>query len=538
MASSKRWWTLIAIAASLLVVALDSTVLTVALPTIAVDLDATNAQLQWFADAYLLVLAALLLPAGLLGDRFGRKRLTLAALAVFGAGSLWCALASSAGELIAARAVLGIGAAALIPMAMSSVIVLFEPSERGKAVSVLGAATMLGLPAGPLVGGVLLQHFWWGSVFLVNLPVIAIALLATAVLMPADAPTAGRGRFDLVGVLLSAIGLVGLTYGLIEGAERGWSDPTVLAALAGGVAVLLAFVLWERHTAAEPVMDLALWRNRAFGWGTASATLVSFAFFGVMFVVPQYLHTVQGADAMATGVWLLPLVGGMIFGLPLALAIGARVPIRIPVSVGFLVMAAGLVLGANTSVGDGFGALALWTALVGAGCGAALIGAQTVALNTLDRTHAGAGSALVQTMRQVGSVFGIAVLGAVLGGVYRGTVDTTGLPPVLADVVTANPAAGIEVAGRLPAPDLADSVRSAFVDGMSATLWICAGVAALSALVAWLMPAVSGTPRPEVPEDPAEVAAAEAQSGDGSPEVSAATGAGDDAARPVVRTAR
>jgi hypothetical protein len=210
---------------------------------------------------------------------------------------------------------------------------------------------------------------------------------------------------------------------------------------------------------------------------------------------------------------LLPMVGGMIAGIPLSLAVGARLPIRIPVSAGFVLMAVGLAIGATTTLDDGVAAMALWTALVGAGFGAALVGSQTVALNTLEPARAGSGSAVVQTMRQVGSVIGIAVLGAALNSVYRTTVDSAGLPAALADGVTANAATGMQIAGQVQSPELAHSVQSAFVDGMNVTLWICVGVAIVSALVAWLMPPVSGTPRPEVPEDPADHAAVGAESG-------------------------
>ena len=233
-AANRRWWALIAMALSLLVIGLDSTVLNVALPTMAIDLHASTSQLQWFADAYLLVMSALLLPAGLLGDKYGRKKLTIGALIVFGAGSIWCAFAGSATSLIDARILLGGGAAVLIPLVMSTVVVLFEPDERPKAIGVIGAATVVGLPAGPLVGGALLNHFWWGSVFLINVPVIAIALIAAIALLPADGPSR-PGRIDVVGVGLSGAGLVGLTYGLIEGPVRGWTSTPVVVALLGGI---------------------------------------------------------------------------------------------------------------------------------------------------------------------------------------------------------------------------------------------------------------------------------------------------------------
>src|SRR4051812_7962503 len=253
---SARWWALGATALSLLVVGLDMTVLNVALPDIAADLGASTSQLQWFADSYLLVLAAVMLPAGMLGDRLGRKGLTVGALVVFAAGSLWCAYAGSPASLIAARSVLGLGAAALIPLAMSAVVVLFEPEERPKAILVLSLSTMVGLPLGPVVGGALLQSFWWGSVFLVNVPVIAAALVAVLVCLPSGGVEQESRGFDGLGVVLAAIGLVAVTYGVIEGPDRGWTDPVTLGCLVGGLLVLAAFLVWERRlTAAIPVFD-------------------------------------------------------------------------------------------------------------------------------------------------------------------------------------------------------------------------------------------------------------------------------------------
>src|SRR6476660_1279729 len=264
VANPRRWWALAATSTTVLVIGLDTTILNVALPDIAVSLHATGAQLQWFADSYLLALGALLLPAGVLGDRYGRKRSTVVGLVLFFLGSLWCALSTSAESLIAARTLLGAGAAVLIPLAMSSVVVLFEAEERTRAIATLGISTMVGLPLGPIVAGVLLQHFWWGSVFVVNLPIIALAL---------------------VGSLLTSVGMLAATYGVIEGPERGWTDPVVVAGLVGGAAAFGAFVWWQRRDrGVEPVVDPVLWRQPAFRWGALTAAVASLAFFGAMFV--------------------------------------------------------------------------------------------------------------------------------------------------------------------------------------------------------------------------------------------------------------
>ncbi len=490
MGMDRRWWAMGATAASLLVVGLDMTILNVALPDIAVDLNASGAQLQWFADAYLLVLSALLLPSGMLGDRFGRKRFTVAGLLVFGAGSLWCAFAATPEALIAARVVLGVGAAVLVPLAMSSVVVLFEPVERPKAIVVLGGATMIGLPLGPIVAGVLLQHYWWGSVFLINVPVIAAALgLVLAFLPESRAGVSHRARrFDGVGVVLSSTGLVGFTYGVIEGPERGWADPLVVGCLAGSVVVLTTFFLWERTLrGAEPVFDSALWRVPAFRWGTLGAAVASLAFFGVMFVVPQYLRGVLGSDALGTGLRSLPMVVTLIAGLRVTMLLLPRFGAKALGTAGFLVAAAGLALGTRVSVDSGYWLTACWTAVTGAGVGAALFASQNEALGCLPTERAASGSALIQTLRQVGSVAGIATLGALLNDTYRNHVATAvaGLPAPVADAAGQNVVSGAIVAEHVGSPELANIVHSAFVQGMSMTLWASVVVALVGAVLVW-----------------------------------------------------
>jgi EmrB/QacA subfamily drug resistance transporter len=449
--SSGRWFALVATALSLLAVGLDMTVLNVALPDIATDLHASTSQLQWFADSYLLVLAAVMLPAGMLGDRLGRKGLTVGALVLFAAGSLWCAYAGSPASLILARCVLGLGAAILIPLAMSAVVVMFEPEERPRAILVMSLSTMVGLPLGPIVGGALLQSFWWGSVFVVNVPVIAVALVAVVRYLPRGGVAQASRGFDGLGVVLASSGLVSLTYGVIEGPDRGWRDPLILATVAGGLVVLAAFLVWERRlTGTVPVFDYAVWAHPAFRWGSITATVASMSLFGVFFTLPQYYRLVLGADAFGTGVRTLPMVGGMLVAMQLANRVGSRVPAGLLASAGSVLVAAGMAFGALTGLGDGFGRAAVWTAVVGLGVGAALFAAQTAALVSLPRERAGIGSALVQTLRQVGSVLGIAVLGAALNAHYSGAGDST----------------------------------AHFVDGMDVALWISAAVAVVAAVIA------------------------------------------------------
>ncbi|WP_410630426.1 DHA2 family efflux MFS transporter permease subunit [Amycolatopsis sp. cmx-4-83] len=480
----RRWWALGALAVSLLTVGLDLTVLNVAVPTLAVDLGATTTQLQWFGNAYTLALAALLLPAGLLGDRFGPKKLLLGALVLFGLASLACAYAGSPGALIAARVVLGVGAAFLIPLSLSLLNTLFPPEERAKALTTWVLATFAGIPLGPLLGGWLLDHFAWGSVFLVNVPLTAVGVAAVVFLVPLT-PGSGRGRVDLAGIALSAAGLVALTYGFVHAGEHGWADPVTYGLIALGVALVAVFCRTQTRVAA-PLTDLALLREPRFVWGAVLATVASFALMGLMFVLPQLFQAVQGADALQTGLRLLPLIGGMLVSAKIAERLVAAVGVRVVVTGGFLVLAVGLAWGSATAPSDGYGGTAGWEVVIGLGTGCTLPPLMSMAMGALTEGRSGAGSALIQVLRQVGGTIGVAVLGTVLNGVYRDGVGVAGLPGPVADVARGSASAAIAVAGKLHLPGLAESARVAFTDGMAVTLWGCAGLGVAGALLAAL----------------------------------------------------
>ncbi len=504
--NNRRWWALGALAVSLLVVGLDLTVLNVAIPTLATDLGASTTQLQWFGNAYTLALASLLLPAGLLGDRFGQKNLLLGGLVLFGAASLACAFASSPGQLIAARAALGVGAALLIPLSMSMLNILFPPEERAKALTVWVTAMFLGIPLGPVLGGWLLDHFAWGSVFLINLPLVLVGLVAVVFLVPRTRGS-GSGGIDVTGIVLSSAGLFALTYGFVEAGERGWGDVMTLALIAAGVALLAVFG-WAQTRTTAPLTDLALLREPKFVWGSVLATVASFALMGLMFVLPQLFQAVQGADALDTGLRLLPLIGGMLVAAKLAERLVEVVGARVTVAAGFVLLAGGLAWGTWTSSGGGYGWTFPWEIVVGLGTGCTLPPLMTLAMGALTEGRAGAGSALIQVLRQIGGTIGVAVLGTVLNTGYRGEVDLAGLPAPVADAARGSASAALAVAEQLRLPELAESARAAFLHGMASTLWTCAAIAGLGGVLALVfLPGRSAKAEQERPQSVHDVVA-------------------------------
>ena len=377
----RRWVALMALGLSLFAVGLDMTVLNTALPTLAHDLHATSTDLQWFADGYNLVLAAAVLPAGLLGDRWGRRRMLTGALVVFGAGSLWCALAATTGQLIAARAVLGLGASVLLPMSLSMITVLFEPAERQRAIAAVSIFQLIGIPLGLIVAGVILQHLSWGWIFAINVPMTLIALIAVRTLMP-ESQGGPTGGVDVPGTAVSSAGLVALTYGLIEGPQQGWTSAVVLGSLTAGAVLLALLPVLERRVT-HPLLDLSLFHAPSFTFGALTATLIAFTMFGTMFALPQLFQAVQGTDALGTGLRSLPLTAGFIAGFQMANRTTRWPGPAVTLVAAFTVIAVGSGLGTLTGAHPGLAFVAGWSAIVGLGIGLGLPTAMTVALGAL-----------------------------------------------------------------------------------------------------------------------------------------------------------
>ncbi|TMR29728.1 DHA2 family efflux MFS transporter permease subunit [Nonomuraea zeae] len=469
-----------------LAVGFDVTILNLALPSMAEDLHADNAQLQWFVTVYTLVLAAGMIPAGMLGDRLGRRKTLLAALVVFGVSSLLAAYAPSSGIFIAARALLGLGAALIMPTMLALIPTMFTAEERPKAIGTLAGASLLAFPIGPILGGWLLNHFWWGSVFLINIPVVVLAFLAVAAWLPESRRERGR-RIDAAGVVLSSAAVTGLTYGLIEIGERGWTDAAVLGPVLGGMAALALFVLWERRAGA-PLVDLSLFANARFTVGIALATLVNFTMFGVLFALPQYFQANLGTDAMGSSLRLLPLIAGMLIGMSAAGRLSRLIGPKLAAGLGFALLAGGLFWGATTGTGSGTALAAGWTAMYGLGLGCVLPTVMDAALGALSPGNAGVGAAVNQSIRTLGGSFGAAVLGSILTSAYRAAVPEQARESVFAGLAAARSAGFAALEG---------TVRSAFVHGLDLVLVTGGGLGLLGLLLAlaWL-PATPERPRP------------------------------------------
>ncbi|MFJ3594126.1 MFS transporter [Streptomyces sp. NPDC090231] len=499
---NRRWWALGALVASTLVLGFDMTILNVALPTMAGDLGATTGQQQWMADAYVVVFAALMLPAGLLGDRFGRRRMLITGLGIFLVGSVIGTFATDVPTVIAARCVMGVGGALVMPLAMAVLPSLFgEPKDRMKAIGIVSAASALGMPLGPILGGWLLDHFWWGSVFVVNVPMVGIGVTACVFLLPETRDPAAP-RVDLVSTVLTATGLGTLIYAVIEAPGRGWGDPLVLAVLAAAVLLIAALVLRERK-ATRPMLDMDLLRQRTFLLSTLAATLVMFVLAGLMFILPGYLQAVLGKDAFGTGVRMLPMMGGLIVASRAGGPVNARFGARATMSAGLVVLAFAALLGSRTTVDSGYGFTALWLSIAGFGFGFAVVPAMDAALGALPPDRAGSGSGLLMTVRQTGSALGIALLGSLLAGAYSGRLDTAGLPAAAADTAGDSVVAAHAVAAKLGVQRLADSADAAYLHGMSLVMLVIGATALVSAL---LVGAFLTGPKPRR-EEPAAVAA-------------------------------
>jgi EmrB/QacA subfamily drug resistance transporter len=475
---------------SLLIVVLDNSILNVAVKTIAspapTGIGATQSELEWAINSYTLVFAGLLFTSGLLGDRLGRKKVLLFGIAVFGIASALAAQSGSPGELVAFRALMGLGAAFVMPATLAVLMNVFEREEQPKAIGIWAGSVGLAIAIGPITGGALLEHFWWGSIFLVNVPVVILALALMIWLVP-DSKDPKPGRIDLPGVLLSVLGLVLLVYGIIRGGElASFTDVTVLLPALAGLAVLTGFVLYEKR-AAHPALDVSYFRKPAFSAAVAAIALVFFALMGVTFFSAFYLQSVRGYSALESGLLILPLaIAQMVFA-PRARHVVDRFGAKAVCTTGMLAVAVGLAAFAFFDADTPVWVLEIFFFLQGAGMAHIMPPVTVAVMQALPREKAGSGSAINNTFRQVGGALGVAVLGSVLSSTYRGEIDShlAGLPADLREKAGESIEATLGVAQHLgPAGrGLVTPAYDAFLDAMHVTAMGSAGVAVLGAIV-------------------------------------------------------
>jgi EmrB/QacA subfamily drug resistance transporter len=498
----RRWWTLAVLCFSLVVITLDNTILNVAIPTLQRELHATNSQLQWMVDSYTLVFAGLLLTAGSLGDRFGRRGALQIGLAVFGAGSVVAALVDTPNELIAARALMGVGGAFIMPSTLSVLTNVFtDPGERGRAIGIWAGVAGVGIALGPLAGGFLVEHFYWGSIFLVNIPIVVIAIAAGAWLVPTSKDPAAP-RLDPLGAALSIAGLSALLYGIIEAPSNGWTDPLILVSFGLAIVLLGLFAVWELRTT-HPMLDVKFFKNPRFSAASAGIALVFLALFGSLFLLTQYFQFVLGYSALQTGVRLLPYAGVLVVVAPLSARFVERVGTKLVVTIGLMLVALGLFAMTQVGVATSYPDILWRVVLVAAGMGCTMAPATESIMGSLPLSKAGVGSAVNDTTRQVGGALGIAIIGSVLASTYGSKIgdavarQSRPVPKPIADAMKSQLGAALAVAHRIGGPIgslIQTTARHAFVSGMHQGMLV-GGVAALvGAVIAfvWLPARAAG----------------------------------------------
>ena len=506
-ADKRRWLTLAVLCVSLLIIVIDNTIVNVTLPSLVRQLGANVSELQWVVDAYTVVFAGLLLLAGTLGDRFGRRRSLTIGLAVFAVASGAAAFAGGVGQLVIARAVMGGAAAFIMPATLSILTNTFTNArERAMAIGIWSGVVGIGVVLGPLAGGFLLDHFWWGSVFIVNVP-IAVGAIAAARLLVSESRDPHAQRVDWIGGVLSVVGLVSLVTAIIEAPNHGWTSLPVAALAIVSVAAIAAFAVWERH-AEHPMLDVRLFANRRFSAASATIALVFFALFGFVFLSTQYLQFVLGYAPFDAGLRTLPFAAAMIVVAPLSSKLVQRVGTKRVVVAGMLAFATGLVLASTITTSTGYPRLGVAMMLLGAGLGLSSAPATESIMGALPRHRAGVGSAVNDTAREVGGALGVAIVGSITSSIYRSQLSgelPARLPGPAAAAAHDSLGAALEVSGRLGAvgSHVADAAREAFVAAMSRASIVTAGVAALGAIVAWRYLPARGVDDSENPDESA-----------------------------------
>ncbi|MFI1912238.1 MFS transporter [Nocardia sp. NPDC020380] len=417
-------------------------------------------------------------------------------------------LAPSPGWFLFARLLMGLAGAGITVMALSALTVLFDEDERPKAVGVFQAANFLALPLGPILGGWMLSHFWWGWMFLLNVPVVLLGLAVGGVLVP-ESRSEQRPGMDPIGTAASMIGLVAVTYGLVKAGEDGWSDAAAVACMIAGVVVLAGFFVWERSVARRggaPLIPPVLFRSKAFASGAALAGLAGLGMIGLLFTMPQYFQAVHGLDALGSGLRLLPLVAGLLIGALPAAWLTRAIGSKLTVALGFTLLASGAGLGATTQTSSSTAFGAVWMAILCAGTGMALSAATSAAITTLSVERSGIGSAVVQAFNKTGGPVGTAVMGSILAAGYQRHLDLSALPPGAGAEARKSVYGGMAVAQNLGSPSFGRSVQDALVYGLDISMLAAAGIAVAGVVLTLLfLPGLRTYPDPDRPKEPAHV---------------------------------
>jgi EmrB/QacA subfamily drug resistance transporter len=495
----KRWWVLTTMTVCLLVVIMGTMILNVALPTLQRELGATQGELQWVVDAYIVVFAGLLFSWGIVGDRVGRRKVLLIGLTVFAVGSVFAAFSDSPIELIVWRAVMGVGGAAVQPATLAVITNVFPPGERGRAIGIWAGTGGIAVAGGPLAGGAVLEHFWWGAVFLVGVPVAVLGIVGVLAVVP-ESRDPDPGRLDVPGVLLSIVALAGVVYGIIRGgAGEGWTTPGVLVPLVGGLVLLAAFV-WLQRRSAHPALDVSLFGNPAFSAAAAALGLNFFALLGAIFYLVYYLQGVLGFSPLQSGAALIPMALGMAVMAPQSSGLADRFGAKAVCATGFGLITLSFLGVQLLDLTSPVWLLVAVLAVQGIGMGAVMAPATESIMSVVPREKAGAGAAVNNSVRQVGGALGVAILGSVLAASYAAYLGTaaTGLPAETQaaarqsiigtlEAVRTVQATGDDEAARAVA-GIVEPAREAFVSAMHVTAVFTAGASLMAGVVVlvWL----------------------------------------------------
>jgi EmrB/QacA subfamily drug resistance transporter len=500
----RRWKTLRVLALSLVIIGLDNTILNVALPSLQEHFDASASTLQWMVDSYLVTFAGLLLTLGTLGDRFGRKRALQTGIALFGLSSLAVLVVQTSAQLIAVRAVMGVGGALIMPATLSIITNIFPREERAKAIGIWAGTASIGVGLGPLFGGLLLEYFDWYSVFLVNVPVTLVAFLAGLRFVP-ESRDPNPGRFDVPGALLSMGALVALIYALIEAPEKGWLDPIIVGAFGSSLALGALFVAWEQRTS-SPMLDLSLFRNPRFSIGSMSISFASFSLFGAIFVMTQFLQFAKGYSPLEAGAAMVPLAFGLMSGAVRATKMVEKVGTKRVVAGGLIGLGVTLTTALLWTADMPYWPIGLWFFFGAFSMGCIMSPATGSVMGAVPKEKSGVASAMNDVTRQVGGSLGTAVIGSLITSFYSSRVAdaVSGLPSGAQHAVKDSIGSADAVASQLPADQgasLSHAAASAFTDALGLGLCVAA-VAALVAAVVVIrrLPARAAyDPRPSAP---------------------------------------